>query len=47
MTEKEVPLFNKKVLGNTFKRDAPTLQNYVEGLAEAELLKLKDELTKG
>ncbi|KAF9261131.1 glycyl-tRNA synthetase [Marasmius fiardii PR-910] len=47
VTEKEVPVFNKKLLGGTFKRDAPVLQTHVEGLDEQDLLKLKEELRKG
>ncbi|ESK91589.1 glycine-trna ligase [Moniliophthora roreri MCA 2997] len=47
VTEKEVVSFDKKLLGKSFKQDAGVLQKHVEGLAEPELLKLKDQLSKG
>jgi glycyl-tRNA synthetase len=47
VTEREVPEFNKKVVGKTFKQDAATLQKLVEDMAEPELLKLKGELAQG
>ncbi|KAL0071051.1 Glycine--tRNA ligase 1, mitochondrial [Marasmius tenuissimus] len=47
VTEKDVPVFNKKLLGGTFKRDGQTLQHHLESLAEPELLKVKEELAKG
>lgn len=47
VTEKEVPEFNKKVFGKTFKQDAGIIQNHVESLGESELLELKTQLSKG
>lgn len=47
VTEKEVPEFDKKTLGKTFKQDAGALQKHVESLDEPALLKLKEELSKG
>ncbi|KAG7095073.1 hypothetical protein E1B28_005862 [Marasmius oreades] len=47
VTEKEVPVFNKKLLGVKFKRDGLILQSYVEGLNEQDLFKMKEELGKG
>jgi len=47
ITEKEVPSFNNKLWGKTFVKDAGKLKGLVEGLGEAELLKLKDELAAG
>lgn len=47
VTEREVPEFNKKLVGKTFKQDAAVLQNLVEAMDEAELLKLKGELAQG
>ncbi|RDB29819.1 putative glycine--tRNA ligase [Hypsizygus marmoreus] len=47
VTEKEVPEWNKKALGKTFKGDAGVVQKLVEALEEPELLKLKGELLQG
>lgn len=47
VTEKEVAEFNKKLLGMTFKQDAGKLQKLVEGMDEAQLLRLKGELSQG
>jgi len=47
VTEKEVPEFNKKNFGKTFKQDAGAIQKYIEGLGEEELLKIKGELAQG
>ncbi|OCH88074.1 glycyl-tRNA synthetase [Obba rivulosa] len=47
VTEKEAPEFNKKVLGKTFGKDAGTIQNIVNGMDEAALLRLKGELLQG
>jgi glycyl-tRNA synthetase len=47
VTEREVPEWNKKSVGITFKQDAAALQKLVEAMEEQELLKLKDELATG
>ncbi|KAF8233836.1 glycyl-tRNA synthetase [Tricholoma matsutake] len=47
VTEREVPEWNKKSVGKTFKQDAGTLQKLVEVMEELELLKLKSELAQG
>ncbi|KAJ3769978.1 hypothetical protein FB446DRAFT_745826 [Lentinula raphanica] len=47
VTEREVPEFNKKTLGKTFKQEAGILQKHVESLDESALLKLKQELANG
>lgn len=47
ITEKEVPEFNKKTIGKTFKQDAVSITKAVESLDEAGLLKLKGELAQG
>ncbi|KAF8305073.1 glycine-tRNA ligase [Clavulina sp. PMI_390] len=40
--EKEVPSFDKKVLGKTFQKEAAIVQEHVTALPEAELIKLKE-----
>jgi glycyl-tRNA synthetase (class II) len=47
VTEKEVPEFNKKVLGKTYGRDAGLLQKVVGEMDESQLTKLKGELAQG
>ncbi|KAF8880636.1 glycyl-tRNA synthetase [Infundibulicybe gibba] len=47
VTEREVPEFNKKALGKSFKQDAAPLQKLVEAMDESELLRLKGELAQG
>ncbi|TFK68070.1 glycyl-tRNA synthetase [Pluteus cervinus] len=47
ITEREVAEFNKKLLGKTFKQDAGVLQKAVESMDEAELIRLKGELSQG
>ncbi|KAH7921514.1 glycyl-tRNA synthetase [Leucogyrophana mollusca] len=47
VTEKEVPEFNKKVIGKTFGRDAGLLQKVVGEMDESQLVKLKGELIQG
>jgi glycyl-tRNA synthetase len=47
ITEKEVPEWNKKVLGKNFKKDAAVIQQIVDSLDEPSLLKLKGELAQG
>ncbi|KAG2004585.1 glycine-tRNA ligase, variant 3 [Coprinopsis cinerea AmutBmut pab1-1] len=47
VTEKEVPEWNKKVMGKTFKGDAGILQKHIDSLDEAALIKLKGELAQG
>ncbi|KAF9230805.1 hypothetical protein BU15DRAFT_56870 [Melanogaster broomeanus] len=47
ITEKEVPEFNKKALGKTLGRDAGLVQKIVGEMDEAQLLKLKGELSQG
>lgn len=47
ITEKEVPEWNKKALGKTFKQDAGVIQKLVEGMDEASLIKVKGELAQG
>jgi glycyl-tRNA synthetase len=46
-TEKEVPEWNRKVLGKTYKREAAVLQETVESLNQDQLSKLKGELAQG
>ena len=41
ITEKEVPSFDKKLMGKTFQKDAAIVQDHVAKLPEAELLNLK------
>ncbi|KAG1880067.1 hypothetical protein F4604DRAFT_515825 [Suillus subluteus] len=47
VTEKEVPEFNKKVVGKTYGRDASLLQKAVGEMDESQLIKLKGELAQG
>jgi len=47
ITEKEVPEFNKKVLGKTYGRDAGVLQKTVGEMDQAQLTRLKGELSQG
>ncbi|KAF8909316.1 hypothetical protein CPB84DRAFT_1843110 [Gymnopilus junonius] len=47
VTEKEVPEWNKKALGKTFKQDAGVIQKTVESMDQAELTKLKGQLAQG
>jgi glycyl-tRNA synthetase len=47
VTEREVPEWNKKSVGKTFRQDAAVLQKLVEAMEEQELLKLKGELATG
>ncbi|KAF8629504.1 hypothetical protein AX17_005630 [Amanita inopinata Kibby_2008] len=47
VTEKEVPEWNKKLVGKTFKGDAGVIQKSVEAMDESELLRLKGELAQG
>ncbi|KAG2130682.1 glycyl-tRNA synthetase [Suillus clintonianus] len=47
VTEKEVPEFNKKVLGKTYGRDAGLLQKAVGEMDESQLIRLKGELAQG
>ena len=47
ITEKEVPEWNKKVLGKTYKQDAAVLQKGVESLNQDQLSYLKSELAQG
>ncbi|KAF9017080.1 glycine-tRNA ligase [Hymenopellis radicata] len=47
VTEKEVVEFNKKLVGKSFKQDAGALTTHVDSLGQPELLKLKEELSKG
>lgn len=46
-SEKEVPEWNRKVLGKTFKQFASVLQKTVESLDQDQLLKLKGDLAQG
>jgi glycyl-tRNA synthetase len=47
VTEKEVPEFNKKVLGKTYGKDSALLSKTVGEMSEAELSELKADLAKG
>jgi glycyl-tRNA synthetase len=47
VTEREVPEWNKKVLGKTYKQDAGTIQKTVESMSQEQLLKLKLDLAQG
>ena len=47
ITEKEVPEWNRKLLGKTYKQDAAILQQAVEAMDQEHLLKLKSELAQG
>jgi len=47
VTEKEVPEWNKKTLGKTYKQDAAVIQKAVESMSEEELLELKGQLAQG
>ncbi|PPR00512.1 hypothetical protein CVT26_009898 [Gymnopilus dilepis] len=47
VTEKEVPEWNKKTLGKTFKQDAGVIQKIVESMEEDQLVKLKGQLAQG
>ncbi|KAF8066867.1 hypothetical protein FPV67DRAFT_1496771 [Lyophyllum atratum] len=47
VTDKEVPEWNKKALGKTFKSDAAVVQVLVEELPELELQRVKSELLQG
>jgi len=47
VTEREVPEWNKKVLGKTYKQDAGTIQKTVESMSQEQLLKLKIDLAQG
>ncbi|KAK0473453.1 hypothetical protein IW261DRAFT_1342490 [Armillaria novae-zelandiae] len=47
VTEKFVGDLNKKLVGKSFKQDAGGLTKHIESLDEPELLKLKEDLSKG
>ena len=47
VSEREVPEFNKKVLGKTLGRDAGVVQKIVGEMNQVELVKLKQELADG
>ncbi|KAF8965386.1 hypothetical protein BDZ97DRAFT_1811857 [Flammula alnicola] len=47
VSEKEVPEWNKKALGKTFKQDAGVIQTTVESMDQQELTKLKGQLGQG
>lgn len=47
ITEREVPEFNKKVLGKTLGRDAGVVQKIIGEMDQAALVKLKRELESG
>ncbi|KAG1817008.1 hypothetical protein EV424DRAFT_1046689 [Suillus variegatus] len=47
VTEREVPEFNKKVVGKTYGRDAGLLQKVVGEMDESQLTKLKGQLAQG
>ncbi|KAF9531350.1 hypothetical protein CPB83DRAFT_848893 [Crepidotus variabilis] len=47
ITEKEIPEWNKKVLGKTYKQDAGIIQKEVELMDQEQLTKLKGELAQG
>ncbi|PPQ90157.1 hypothetical protein CVT25_012468 [Psilocybe cyanescens] len=47
VTEKEIPEWNKKALGKTYKQDAGVIQKIVESMDQAELAKLKGQLAQG
>jgi len=47
VTEREVPVFNKKVFGKTFKQNAGPIQSHIESLDESALLTIKEQLTNG
>lgn len=47
ITEKEVPEWNRKVLGKTYKQQAGVLQKTVESMDQDQLLELKGELAQG
>lgn len=47
VTEKEVPEWNKKNLGKTYKQDAGVIQKTVEALDQQQLTTLKGQLAQG
>ncbi|KAI5988082.1 hypothetical protein EDD15DRAFT_2291018 [Pisolithus albus] len=47
VTEREVPEFNKKVLGKTLGRDAGLVQRVIGEMSQEELVRLKGELSQG
>lgn len=47
VTEKQTPEFNKKILGKTFGKDASVITKLVEGLDNAQLVKLQADLAQG
>ncbi|KAG6332178.1 hypothetical protein ID866_6908 [Astraeus odoratus] len=47
VTERDVPEFNKKMLGKTLGRDAGLVQRIVGEMSEEQLAKLKGELAQG
>jgi len=47
VTEKEVPEWNKKNLGKTYKQDAGVIQKSVEALDQQQLANLKGQLAQG
>ncbi|KIM43540.1 hypothetical protein M413DRAFT_443469 [Hebeloma cylindrosporum] len=47
VTEKEVPEWNKKNLGKTYKQDAGVIQKTVEALDQHQLTNLKGQLAQG
>lgn len=47
VTEKEVPEWNKKTLGKTYKQDAGVIQKTVEALDQQQLTSLKGQLAQG
>ena len=47
VTEKEIPEWNKKNLGKTYKQDAGVIQKTVEALDQQQLTTLKGQLAQG
>ncbi|KAH9476019.1 Putative glycine--tRNA ligase [Psilocybe cubensis] len=47
VTEKEVPEWNKKALGKTYKQDAGVIQKIVDSMDQEGLVKLKGQLAQG
>lgn len=47
VTQKEIPEWNKKALGKTFKQDAAAIQKIVESMDQEQLTKIKGELAQG
>lgn len=47
VTEKEIPVLNRKTVGKTFGKDMAAIKDTLEAMSEEQLLKVKGELAQG